>query len=235
MRRRSRSAFLALVVSLACLGAARPVPPGERTDASTLYNAGTAALTQEAFGPAVTFLLAAARLEPRATDIRANLDRAVVDAARAAGEDVPDSRSSDWLFALSTEESWWLASAILALGALIVVLSSFGAPPRLARWGGSALVIAGVALSAWLHLQAWEEADHPEAVVVVPALSVERGPEEPSRPAVLLAAGERVRLGALRGGLIEIRIGSNRIGWAALEGVWRVADASRYTSKFEPR
>jgi len=204
-------------------------------DATALYNAGTTALTHDALGPAVTFLMAAARLEPRATDIRANLDRALLESARAAGEDVSAAHAGGSALSLSTAESWWLAAALLALGAVIVVLGLFRALPPPVRWSGSALVLVGLILSAWLHLHAWEEAAHPEAVVIVPALSVERGPEEPSRPPVLLGAGERVRLGATRGGLIEIRIGSNRIGWAVREGVWRVEDAARYTAAFEAK
>ena len=94
---------------------------------------------------------------------------------------------------------------------------------------------AGIVLSTWLQYAAWEERAHPVAVVIAPTLSVERGPDEPSRPAVLLAAGERVRLGEVRGGQVEVRLGANRIGWAAREGLWRVADATRYTPKFQPR
>lgn len=218
----------------AAAGAAK-TPSVHEADATTLYNAGTTALTHDALGPAVTFLLAAARLEPRASDIRANLNRALMEAARAAGEDVGAARADGSALSLSPVESWWLAALLLAAGAAIVVLGLFRAPPRPVRWTGSALVLLGFALSAWLHVRAWNEAAHPEAVVVVPALSVERGPEEPSRPPVLLGAGERVRLGTTRGGLIEIRIGSNRIGWAVREGVWRVSDAARYTPRFETK
>lgn len=207
----------------------------QEADATTLYNAGTTALTHDALGPAVTFLLAAARLEPRASDIQANLNRALIESARAAGEDVGAVNAEGSAVSLSSVESWWLAALLLAAGAAIVVLGLFRALPRPVRWTGSALVLLGFALSAWLHVRAWEEAAHPEAVVVVPALSVERGPEEPSRPPVLLGAGERVRLGATRSGLIEIRIGSNRIGWAVREGVWRVSDAARYTTRFEAK
>jgi hypothetical protein len=209
--------------------------PVHEADATTLYNAGTTALTHDALGPAVTFLLAAARLEPRATDIQANLSRALIESAQAAGEDVGAVHGEGSALSLSTVESWWLAALLLAAGAAIVVFGVFRAPPVPVRWTGSALVLLGLALSAWLHVRAWEETAHPEAVVVVPALSVERGPEEPSRPPVLLGAGERVRLGTTRGGLIEIRIGSNRIGWAVREGVWRVSDAARYTLRFEAK
>jgi hypothetical protein len=209
--------------------------PSHEADATTLYNAGTTALTHDALGPAVTFLLAASRLEPRASDIQANLNRALIESARAAGEDVGAVHAEGSAVSLSSVESWWLAALLLALGAAMVVLGLFRALPRPVRWTGSALVLLGFALSAWLHVRAWEEAAHPEAVVVVPALSVERGPEEPSRPPVLLGAGERVRLGATRSGLIEIRIGSNRIGWAVREGVWRVSDAARYTPRFEAK
>jgi hypothetical protein len=210
-------------------------PGGDRAaDAATLYNAGTVALTHQAYGPAVAFLLAASRLEPRASDIRANLERAMADAARAAGEDQGSAQGVAPGYPLAADESWWLAAALLAAGAAITVAGVTRRMPRPARWTGSALLLVGIALSAWLHREAWEEAAHPEAVVIVPSLSVERGPEEPSRPAVLLAAGERVRLGRSRGGLVEIRIGANRIGWAVREGLWRVSEAPRYTPGFTP-
>ncbi|MGH7681910.1 MAG: hypothetical protein ACRENN_07985 [Candidatus Eiseniibacteriota bacterium] len=239
-----RAAWVALqCLAIACLLGGATVPAHGKeaaaslheVDASTLYNAGTTALIHDAMGPAVTFLLAAHRLEPRASDIRANLDRALMEAARAAGEDVSAAHAGGSALSLSTAESWWLAAALLAAGAVVVLLGLFRALPLPLRWSGSALVLVGITVSTWLHVRAWEEAAHPEAVVVVPALSVERGPEEPSRPPVLLGAGERVRLGTTRGGLIEIRIGSNRIGWAVTDGVWRVSDAARYTPQFEAK
>src|SRR2546428_13987057 len=61
--------------------------------------------------------------------------------------------------------------------------------PRAARWIGDGVMVVGIALSTGLQYAAWEESAHPEAVVIAPTLSVERGPDEPSRPAVLLAAG----------------------------------------------
>ncbi len=207
---------------------------GRAPDATALYNAGTVALTHGAVGPAVAFLLAAARLEPRAPDIRANLERSVAEAARASGEEDRGGRGDAVPLPLAAGEAWWLAAVILAAGASIAVVRVFRPLPRTARWAGAGLVLVGIILSAWLHREAWEEAMHPEAVVIVPMLSVERGPEEPSRPAVLLAAGERVRLGGARGGLVEVQIGANRIGWAAREGLWRVSDAPRYTPAFEP-
>ncbi len=213
----------------------RTAPGPDTTDATTLYNAGTVALERGALGPSVTFLLAAARLEPRAPDIHANLSSAFVAAARAAGEEERPDDSGAPMVPLSSDEAWWLASAALALGAALGLAGAVRGFPRSIRWIGNGLMIAGVALSAGLHYAAWEESKHPEAVVIASSLSVERGPEEPSRPAVLLSAGERVRLGEERGGRVEIRLGAVRIGWATREGLWRVADAPRYTSQFRPR
>lgn len=234
---------ITLCVALATFGASTKAAPrgsqatarpGDAVDATVLYNAGTVALTHDAIGPAVTFLAAAARLEPRAPDIRANLDRAARAAARAAGEEDRGSEGSGSALPLATDEAWWLAAALLAIGAGIAVARAFWSVPRVARWVSAGFMLAGLLLSAWLHQEALEERSHPEAVVIVPSLSVERGPEEPSRAAVLLGAGERVRLGGMRGGLVEVRIGANRIGWAVREGLWRVSDAPRYTSSFEP-
>ena len=204
-------------------------------DATTLYNAGTVALERGAFGPSVTFLLAAARLEPRAPDIRANLASAIVAATRAAGDDDRPGDAGDGPLPIASDEAWWLAAGLLAVGAVFGIARAVRGLSRTARWIGNGAMILGIVISSWLQYAASEESAHPSAVVIAPTLSVERGPDEPSRPAVLLAAGERVRLGEVRGGQVEIRLGANRIGWAAREGLWRVADAPRYTSRFQPR
>ena len=204
-------------------------------DATTLYNAGTVALERGAFGPSVTFLLAAARLEPRAPDIRANLASALIAATRAAGDDERPDDAGAGPFPVAADEAWWLAAGLLAVGAAFGIARAMRGLPRAARWIGNGVMIVAIALSTGLQYAAWEESAHPEAVVIAPTLSVERGPDEPSRPAVLIAAGERVRLGEVRGGQVEIRLGANRIGWAAREGLWRVADAPRYTSGFQSR
>lgn len=213
----------------------QPGRTSELADATMLYNAGTIALERGAFGPSVTFLLAAARLEPRSPDIRANLSSALVAAARAGGEEDRPDDSDARPIPISTDEAWWLAGAILAVGAALGLAGAVGRPRVLVRWAGNGLMAAGVVLLTVLQYAAWDESKHPQAVVIVPTLSVERGPEEPSRPAVLLAAGERVSLGAERGGRVEVRLGANRIGWASREGLWRIVDAPRYTSNFQPR
>ena len=204
-------------------------------DASDLYNAGTTALEQGEIGPAVAFLVAARRLEPRASDIRANLENAEAASLRARGGDASDSETFELPRLLSATEAWWLAAALLASGALLAGLGI--ARPLPARWrhASTALLFAGLLLAGWRHVQSLEEASHPEAVVVVPALSVERGPDEPSRAAVLLGAGERVRLGASRGRQTEIRIGGNSIGWADREGLWKVVETPRYTLQYAKR
>ena len=204
-------------------------------DATTLYNAGTVALERSAYGPSITFFLAAARLEPRAPDVRANLEGALAAAAHAAGDDEHPDDAADRPFPIAPDEGWRTAAGLLAVGACFGIARAVRVLSRSARRIGDGAMIAGIVLSTWLQYAAWEERAHPVAVVIAPTLSVERGPDEPSRPAVLLAAGERVRLGEVRGGQVEVRLGANRIGWAAREGLWRVADATRYTPKFQPR
>jgi hypothetical protein len=210
----------------------RPAPGG---DASTLYNAGTVALERGDVGPAVAFLVAAKRLEPRASDIRANLEHAEEASLRLRGGDIADQSAFSLPALLSAQESWWLASALLACGALLSILSLVWRIPARARVVAPGLLAAGLLVSIFLHIRAWEESSHPEAVVIRPALSVERGPGEPSRAAVLLGSGERVRLGALRGAQAEIRIGGNSIGWADREGLWKVVETPRYTSQYAKR
>ena len=95
MKRRLAGAGIALSLALAAFASAAP-PKGAVGDsadssgsgpsvasATMLYNAGTVALERGALGPSVTFLLAASRIEPRASDIRANLASALIATARA--------------------------------------------------------------------------------------------------------------------------------------------------------
>ena len=121
------------------------------------------------------------------------------------------------------------------MGAILAIADALFGLSRATRWLGNALMIAGIGISVWAHYGAWEESKHPEAVVIASTLAVERGPEEASRPAILLSAGERVRLGEERAGQVEIRLGANRIGWASRDGLWRVKDAPRYTRNFLPQ
>ena len=204
---------------------AGPVKDAARADATTLYNEGTALLRKGEIGPAVLLLTAASRLEPRGADIQANLTHALRLSAQARGEDGAEEAGSRW--PLSAEEAWWLAAALLAAA----VLSALGG--RRFRFASAALLTAGIALSGALHLLEWREARRPEAVVLTPALSVEHGPDEAVRPTIVLGAGERVHIGRSSGTRVEVWIGDAPIGWAAREGLWRVADAARYTSRLD--
>jgi len=211
--------------------------PGRNlADAGALFNEGTLALERNDVGAAVLFLSAARRIEPRAGDIRANLAAALDAAARARGEE--DHAEHPGFAIASAEESWWIASVLLAAGAVLGIVSAMRARAssdhrargaRVLSIAAIALLGAGLGVSMLLQIRAWEERSHPEAVVIAPSLSVEQGADEPSRPAVLLAAGERVRLGKTRAGLVEIRIGGNLIGWAARGGLWLISEAPRYT------
>lgn len=196
-----------------------------RPDATRLYNEGTERLRRGDVGPAVLLLSAAARLEPRAADVRSNLEHALRLSAQARGEDGTDETAPRW--PLSADEGWWLSAASLATA---LALSLTGRRLRYASWG---LLVTGVTLSAGLHVVEWREARAPEAVVIAPTLSVEHGPEEAVRPTIVLGAGERVHLGREHGTRVEVLIGGASIGWAAREGLWRVADAARYTSRLQ--
>src|SRR5207237_9067295 len=77
VRTRAGARMLAL---LAILGAgmsppsaAAPTPAPTPVDAAALYNSGTEALRRGDLGAAVAFLAAARRIDPRASDLRANL------------------------------------------------------------------------------------------------------------------------------------------------------------------
>jgi hypothetical protein len=200
--------------------------------ADVLYNAGTEALDRGDVGPAVAFLAAAARLEPRARDIQVNLTQATAAAARARGVESRDEIDIPRDIPLATDEMAWIGALLLALGAALGIAARVARVPRPVAYAAIAAVIVGVATHAWLLARAHAETVHPEAVVIARQLAVERGPEEPSRAPVILGAGERVRLGEVRGGQVEIRVAGAMIGWAAREGLWRVQETPRYTARY---
>jgi hypothetical protein len=208
----------------------RPAPLPPRAD--VLYNAGTAALDRGDVGPAVAFLAAAARLEPRARDIQVNLTQATAAAARARGVESQDEIDIPRGLPLSTDEMAWIGALLLALGAAGGIAARVARVPRAVAYAAIGAVIVGFAIHVWLLARAHGEAVHPEAVVVARQLAVERGPDEPSRAPVILGAGERVRLGQARGGQVEIRVAGAMIGWAAREGLWRVQETPRYTARY---
>ena len=202
-----------------------------RADAAALYNAGTDALARGDLGPAVTFLLAAYRIDPRARDIRTNLALARTRVEEAQGSGERGSPSPPSFLALASREAWHLAAALALAGALLAWIAAFHPRSRRLFLAGSALFTAGVLLFGGLSLRAREEAVHPTAVVVAPVLDVGPAPDERPLPPYLLGAGEEVRLGLSRGDLVQVRVGGNAIGWARRSGLWRVADAPRYTGK----
>jgi len=213
--------------------AAAPAPGTSRADAAALYNAGTAALDRGDLGPAVAFLLAAERIDPRAADLRRNLAEARARAAVSRGAEEPSGPTA-WI-PVTPAEAWWLAAALLAAGALLAALVHLrpGPATRFPRWLRAAAhlsAVAGLILALALTLRAREESIHPLAVVVVTSLPAGPAPDERPRPPYLLGAGETVRLGRARGALVEILVSGTAIGWAERAGVWRVADAPRYTA-----
>ncbi|HEY7728791.1 MAG TPA: hypothetical protein VID50_10100 [Candidatus Eisenbacteria bacterium] len=218
--------FLAALLTVARPGAAAG-DPVRAADASVLYNAGTRALERDELGEAVAFLRAAERVDPRAADVRRNLREARVRAAAARGADPPSGAAGA---PISAPEGWWLASGLLVLGAILASAAPRGGTGILRR-AGQATLLGGILLFAWLSLRAREEWRYPSAVVVAPSLPAGPAPDERPRPPYLLGVGEEVRLGRMRGALVEIRVGGSVIGWAARSGVWRVADAARYTPR----
>jgi hypothetical protein len=226
-----RQALFIVMASLIVTGAARAATtPPPRAD--VLYNAGTTALDRGDVGPAVAFLTAAERLEPRAGDIQVNLKQATLAAARARGVESQDEIEIAREIPLSTAEIAWAGAILLLVGAVLGIASRLTRLPRTLSIAAVAVVIVGTVLHVWLLARAHAEAVHPEAVVVVPQLAVERGPDEASRAPVVLGAGERVRLGPTRGGQVEIRVAGAAIGWAPHEGLWRVQETPRYTARY---
>jgi hypothetical protein len=226
-----RQALFIVMASLIVTGAARAATtPPPRAD--VLYNAGTTALDRGDVGPAVAFLTAAERLEPRAGDIQVNLKQATLAAARARGVESQDEIEIAREIPLSTAEIAWAGAILLLVGAVLGIASRLTRLPRTLSIAAVAVVIVGTGIHVWLLARAHAEAVHPEAVVVVPQLAVERGPDEASRAPVVLGAGERVRLGPTRGGQVEIRVAGAAIGWAPHEGLWRVQETPRYTARY---
>jgi len=204
-------------------------------DASALMNAGTVALEQGRVGEAVAFLTAAQRLDPRAADIARNLGLAEARVQAGRGDGSAPARLGPPPPALSVAEAWWLAALLLAVAAIARAVRTLR-PTATPRLGTRVIAIVpaavGSLLVVWLAIVAFGERAHPEAVVVAPLLEARRGADEPQGPPVLLRAGERVRLGRAAGADVEVRLGGTSIGWATREGLWRVSDAARYTSRF---
>jgi hypothetical protein len=206
--------------------------------ATALYDAGTQALARGDVGPAVFFLTAAGRLEPRAADIARNASIAEARVALARGE-ADAAASRGFSIPLSAGEGWWIAGILLLLGAIGMALRAHRARPlahprrpslplRILDLAG----LLGFAVVATLAIAAGVERAMPQAVVVEPkvALTAASGQPLPSEPA--LVAGERVRLGREREGLAEVRLEGTVVGWARRSAFWRVRDAARYTSGF---
>ncbi|HYQ89450.1 MAG TPA: hypothetical protein VEU09_07460 [Candidatus Binatia bacterium] len=219
----------ALVMALALAAALGHGNALAAVDAAALYNAGTRALARGDVGPAVAFLLAAHRIDPRARDIGANLAIARARVEESEGSSPRGEARAPSAVALSPAESWGASAALAALGALLLWAHALRPGPRFLALLGSAAFLAGLLLGLALLLRAREEARHPQAVVVAPVLDVAPAPEERPLSPYLLAAGEEVRLGHARGDLVEVRVGGNSIGWARRSGLWRVTDAARYT------
>ncbi len=234
------AAWLALFLAAGAAGSGAPARSTTVVDGAALYNAGTDALERGDLGPAVAFLRAAQRIDPRADDIRHNLAEARTRAAAGRGSTEASPPLPAGTLFLSSPEAWWLAAALLSLGAVLALGGTFvggrdGAPgarrPRALTVTSAVLMVLGVSLAGILAARARTEATYPEGVVVVPVLEVGPPPEERPRPPYLLGAGEEVRIGRGHGTLVEIRAGGAVIGWASRSGVWRVADAPRYTAR----
>jgi hypothetical protein len=69
----------------------------------------------------------------------------------------------------------------------------------------------------------------PEAVVMENRLRLAAATGQPLPGEPALVAGERVRLGREREGLVEVRLGGTAVGWARRGAFWRVRDAAGYT------
>ena len=225
---RGRVVLLSLWLA-AALGHGGSAWAAGRLDAAALYNAGTRALVRGDTGPAVAFLLAAQRIDPRARDLRTNLAIARARVEESEGSGARGEARASSAVALSPAESWNVAAALAAIGALLLWVSAPRPGSRFLPFLGSAACAAGILFGFGLALRAREEARHPEAVVVAPVLDVSPAPEERPLSPYLLAAGEEVRLGRTRGDLVEVRVGGNSIGWTRRSGLWRVTDAARYT------
>ena len=213
------------------------------TNTTDFYNAGTDALARGNLGEAVLFLRAASRLEPRADDVARNLAIAEARVALERGEG-PTHVASRGGFALSSGEAWLLAAVLVAAGIVGLlarwrrIMRSLALPtaaqaPRIARGRASLALdvagIAGLAVMAWLLGAATVSRLAPEGVVLDESLPLTAASGQPLPDSPALVAGERVRLGPERDGLVEIRLGGTSVGWARRSGVWKVSDASRYT------
>ena len=169
-------------------GAGGAIPgrmPGT-VDASLLYNSGVEALARGDLGPAVAWLLAAHRVDPRARDIRVSLGvaRARTAAMQGDGQERADPPTPPAI-ALSSTESWWLATLLVVLGALLGTIGALRRSQRGWTIAGIVALSLGGALWGACFLGAREEARHPEAVVA----ALRAKPDQQHQPRELFCVG----------------------------------------------
>jgi len=187
-------------------------------DADVCYNLGNAHARRGELGHAVVHYLRALRMKPRDSDIRANLAwvRSHTRDIELEGAPLPPvlKQMRAGLVALSLDE-WCLALVASVWLACLVVAWSWwrtGWTVAMRRLGLSAgvLSLSILSVASWLW---YEERLLDVAVVVVPEVSVQSGPETTFPVVFQVHDGLTLQVRALREGWSQVTLGGEWNGW----------------------
>ena len=209
-------------------------------DSVIFYNLGNAYYAYGDIGRAVANYNRAAQLDPRDTDIRANLELARSQIAEPFVED-----DSGFLGVLSGITSGWLnlnETAIIALalwflaGLLLIGLRSVGDQEHKAGLRYAIYVVIVVLFVTGLSLvsRLYDEQSSPEGVVIVPTIAVSSEPGNEYVTQYHLSSGAEVRISETNGEWARLSTPGDAIqSWIPLETVELVTTISPGISFFQ--
>ncbi|MBI1879068.1 MAG: tetratricopeptide repeat protein [Chloroflexi bacterium] len=197
---------------------------------SVYYNLGNAYYKQGDLGRAILNYRRAQRLDPRDTDVAANLN-----IARAQTVDKLEAPAEEGLSNLVKFAEEWLTFGEAMILALVLWLSiGFLAvitllKPTLRRWCGIGMGVLGLFLLIGLISMAsrfYREQNYPSGVIVAEAVDITSGPGTSKQYLVefTIHAGAEVNLIESRPGWERIALPGDLQGWAPAEAVGRISE-----------
>lgn len=182
------------------------------------FNLGTARFKSGQPGRAIFHYHQALRLTPRDPDIRGNLQFV----RRSLGASVEASLGQQFLRALNLDEWAWLAGGGLGIWFLLLGLGE-ALPGRRAgfAWLTKTSGFTACLLAALLAAAHTERHQAGEAVVAVAEAAVRPGPLAESKAAFSLRDGTEVLVLDTKGDWLQVRAGSQRVGWLKRETLLR--------------
>lgn len=181
------------------------------------YNLATALYRDGRLGPAIAHYLCAATMAPRDADIRANLQRALME--RPQG---PPPMSPSWLHALVGAVVATCTLSEFALGAMLMYWLAAGAGialllgagrHRLVRRVVIACALLGIILGVLAVARWWSYHHVQRAVVAVESAPLHAGPGEGFEAAQILTEGSIVRVLSRDGSWARVNAEGDVRGW----------------------